>query len=48
MNWDAIRAVGEVFSAIAVVASVGYLATQIPKQIKGEDLWLARSCWSFE
>ena len=29
MNWDAIGAVGEVVGAIAVIASIVYLATQI-------------------
>jgi len=29
MNWDAIGAVGEVSGAIAVVATLGYLAVQI-------------------
>ena len=32
MHWDAIGAIGEVFGALAVVASVGYLAVQIRKQ----------------
>ncbi len=29
MNWDAIGAVGEIVGALAVVASLGYLASQI-------------------
>ncbi len=30
MNWDAIGAVGEVLGAIGVIASLVYLATQVP------------------
>ena len=29
MNWDAIRAVGEIVGAVAVVGTLGYLALQI-------------------
>jgi len=29
MNWDAISAIGEILGAIAVVATLGYLAVQI-------------------
>jgi hypothetical protein len=34
MHWDAIGAVGEVAGAIAVVATLGYLATQIRQNTK--------------
>lgn len=32
MNWDAIGAIGEIVGALAVVASLGYLAVQIRAQ----------------
>jgi hypothetical protein len=34
MNWEAIGAVGEILSAIAVIATLGYLATQIHQSRK--------------
>lgn len=34
MNWDAIGAIGEIIGAIAVVATLGYLATQIRQSRK--------------
>ncbi|MEQ8693992.1 MAG: hypothetical protein RIC85_01525 [Gammaproteobacteria bacterium] len=42
MNWDAIGAVGEIIGAVAVVASVGYLATQIKKQTEESRLSATR------
>jgi hypothetical protein len=35
MNWEAIGAIGEILGAVAVVATLGYLATQI-KQSRRE------------
>lgn len=34
MNWDAIGAIGELVGAVAVVATLGYLAIQIRLQNK--------------
>ena len=34
MNWEAIGAVGEILGALAVVATLGYLATQIRQNTK--------------
>ncbi len=42
MNWDAIGAIGEVFGAIAVVVSVGYLAIQVRKQTEESKLAATR------
>ncbi len=42
MNWDAIGALGEVFGAIAVVASVWYLAVQVQKQTQESKMAATR------
>ena len=34
MNWEAIGAVGEVFGALGVIATLGYLAVQIRQNTK--------------
>jgi flagellar biogenesis protein FliO len=39
MNWEAIGAVGKIFGAIAVIATLIYLAKQIRQQI-------SRALWS--
>ena len=46
MNWDAIGAIGEVFGAFAVVASVIYLAVQIKKQTTESQLAATRELQS--
>jgi hypothetical protein len=35
MNWDALGAMGEIFGALAVVSTLGYLATQVRQNSQG-------------
>ena len=42
MDWDAIGAIGEIVGAVAVVASLVYLATQIRTQIRESRLAASR------
>jgi len=46
MNWDAIGASGEVFGAIAVVISIGYLAIQIRESTRTAKLAATRDLFS--
>ena len=43
MNWDAIGSIGEIVGAIAVVASVMYLAVQVRKQTEESRLGATRA-----
>ena len=43
MNWDAIGAIGETLSAIAVLITVGYLAVQIRQNTRGMKTLALRS-----
>ena len=38
MNWEAISAVGEIFGAAAVVATLVYLASQIRAQSRANEI----------
>lgn len=49
MNWDAIGAIGEVIGAIAVVATLGYLAKQVSQQNRsgaGDAVRAAYAVWT--
>ena len=45
MNWDAIGAIGEIIGAIAVVATLGYLAVQIRQNSTQARLSSVQASW---
>ncbi len=46
MNWEAIGAIGEILSAITVIASIFYLSIQIRQNTRGQSIAIFESAMS--